>query len=762
MKNLLHTTIEGIWVLPSLLISVPVTWLLNRLISLSLITLRGQDNRSQTLRFATLTLLFVLIGAMISFILSFLDKYLGWDQKVDHPLRRLLSGGSLLSKYSSYLLPAVALIIFSVLVANQFHGSSMGVFWHYAANSDRPDPALIFGQVRHARSDEFIVSTPWLLSQTQIGFAETNTLIGGGQKLVLTDSPIKNWEVIFEPQNWSFFALPTEYAFSFRWWFRGLMLLFSSYLFFLQLSGGKWQLASLASISTLFMPIVQWWYSTTFVETAAYFFLLLYLFRRVVLHYSTLSFVVNLVFFCYISLCFVSLIYPPTLIPALIALLFIMAGVLVTKWASDLALLSTSTALGTRIRFVITTKETKLLFVGLFLVLAVDLAFLALFYADNREAFELMRNSSYPGARRMVGGTMTSDHFLGGLFSVLLTKVFSPVPFGPNQCEAATFYPLSVFIFPVLLFGLIKSYFDDKRLDYTLTFLLAAFSLLMVWGFFGLPEFLNKILLLQYSSPGRADLIVGLLNQIIIFYYLEKLTHKNTRDFKIFVGLFSVAVLLFYLHWAKVVAQLPTFSVWLPGWKYWAFIFWMMLLQLLLPLLLLRKKILFWILFATFTIVTTISVNPLYRGLDVILNNDLSRALREVNSSEFENPLWVNYDNMILSNYLAANGLRVLNASQLYPQNNLWSNFDDDGSDYATYNRYSHIVIAQSDSQTETEFILHHGDLFAVKVHPCNPKLDKLGVKYFFFLGETKYSCLEKVKVIDMYNFDFHIYKRKQ
>ena len=336
-----------------------------------------------------------------------------------------------------------------------------------------------------------------------------------------------------------------------------------------------------------------------------------------------------------------------------------------------------------------------------------------------------------------------------------------PVPLGVNQSEGASFFPLSFFVFPVLLFAFIKSFIDKRHIDHFLNFLLLAYGILLVWGFFGLPDILNNFLLLQYSIPIRSILIIAILNQIIIYYYLEKLPIDSTRDFTLFSLLFSLAVLSLYLYWVKSLTHIPTISEWLPGWKYWAFILWTIVVLLLLPLLLIRQKLIFWLLFTTFTVVTTGSVNPLYRGLDVVLNNDLAKALREVNSFDNGEALWISYDNVIMSNYLVANGIKVLNASQLYPQNNLWSQFDDGGKNITTYNRYAHIVIAQTDSKTNTDFVLHNGDVFAVKIHPCNTKLDRLGVKYLFFLGEVKYDCLEKVKVVDVHNFDFYIYKRR-
>ena len=121
-----------------------------------------------------------------------------------------------------YWFPILLLGVFTVLVSLQIHGSSLGMYWLYF-QGDEPDPSLKYGTLRGIRSDEWFVSTPWILAQSQADFAEKNRLLGDGQSLVLTDSPIADWEVAFEPQNWSFFFLPVKYAFAFYSRFQALL-----------------------------------------------------------------------------------------------------------------------------------------------------------------------------------------------------------------------------------------------------------------------------------------------------------------------------------------------------------------------------------------------------------------------------------------------------------------------------------------------------------------------------------------------------------
>jgi hypothetical protein len=667
-----------------------------------------------------------------------------------------------LTSTKNYWFPILVLTMFGTLVINNIHGSSIGIYWYFVQSSDARDPALLFGIPRSIRSDEFRVSTPWALAQSQVGFSETNSLIGFGQNLVFTDAPILSWEAVFEPQNWSFFVLPLEYAFTFRWWFRGLLLLISAYLLFLQTFNGKWYLASLASISAFFMPIVQWYYSTCFVEAVAYFFLLVYLFHNMVYYRTIFSLSIWTLLFCYVSLCFVSLMYVPVLVPASIAIILLLVGIIFNKWSTDLDTIRSSYPLPsflTKLKSVLASKQNKALFIALSIVLTFDILFLVSFYMDNQSVFEAIRHTSYPGARRSPGGTLSPELFFGAFLNIFLTKAeISPIPLGANQSGASSFFPFSIFILPVLLFLTLKSLVRRDNIDYFLLFLLLAYIILLTWSFLGLPGITYKLLLLQFSKPERTLLVLGALNQIMIYYYLAKIPNKISSDFVIFSIIYSIGIFIIYLYWTRNVTQIN--SDLLPNWKIGALL--SSVIMVLMLLLLLRKTLSFWIFFTIFTLASTISVNPLYRGLDVILNSELSKALREIDSGDNTDALWVNYDDWIMSNYMVANGIRVLNATQFSPQNSLWAKFDPKGENIEIYNRYAHILISENESRVETKFILNYGDGFTLQIHPCNSIMMDLGVTYFIFRREVQYDCLQKIKVLELLNVDYYIYSYKR
>lgn len=657
-----------------------------------------------------------------------------------------------------YWFPILLLGIFSILVSLQVHGSSLGVYWFYFHGADEPDPSLLYGSLRGIRSDEWLVSTPWILAQSQVNFSEENRLLGDGQNLLLTDSPIADWEVVFEPQNWSFFFLPVKYAFAFRWWFRAMLLVLAAYILFLEMSGGKWYLAAMAAFSVLLMPVVQWWYSTTYVEIAAYFLLLLYCFKRMVDYQSAWNLVFWSLALSYVSLCFVSLLYVPTLIPAIICLALMMLGILLNKLAEEAGITWNFVEQMQNIRRELASPRIKLLFIAFFMILIVDALTLALFVVDNRAVLDKVVHSAYPGQRQAVGGgDLRPSLLLGGFFDIaLLNNDANWTPLGGNQSEASSFFALSFFLLPVLFFTIIKSILKKEPLDYFLIFSLLGYFLLLIWGFFDLPNLVRNSLLLNNSPTHRAILVFGLLNHILIFYYLTQVKIEQSSDFAIFAFIYSLAIFSIYYYWVTSLKNsVPAFL------SNWSLGIWVSLaIFVMLFLLLLQKRLAFWVIFLAFSWVSTFSVNPLYRGLRVILNSELSEAVRKVNATDQGRSLWISYDNLLVANYLAANGMHVLNSTQYHPQNELWGIFDPSGQYVPIYNRYAHIVVSATPDIEKVDFLLTQGDVFTLVISPCNTKLEEVGVSYFVFPNRVQYDCLQHVRTAKSKNMPLFIYQR--
>jgi hypothetical protein len=333
---------------------------------------------------------------------------------------------------------------------------------------------------------------------------------------------------------------------------------------------------------------------------------------------------------------------------------------------------------------------------------------------------------------------------------------FKQVPeFLGNQSEAAGFFMFSLILLPVFLFRLIKSVLSKEKLDLMLLFAVVFELLALSWAVFGLPSILGKVLLLEYVPGRRMLLALGLVNFFLIVYYLYQFKFELTLDFKIVAGLLSLGVFLtilrtgFYLR-----AGWPIFIQ--SGLKIFLIA---AATGVMMALLLFRQRAAFLVLFLAFTLVTTYRVNPLYRGLDTLLSSDLSIALKQIRANDQQDGAWVVYDTVILSNYLAANGVQVVNGSYNYPNLEFWRKFDPDGSYADIYNRYSLVVFRPADGDAAS-FTLVQRDVFSVDVNPCSIILRDLGVQYYVFTQQVSYTCLSLVNAVDFPNMPVFIYKR--
>src|SRR3989344_6101002 len=158
--------------------------------------------------------------------------------------------------YFSY----VIIIVISILSILKLHGASIGIYNIFFYGNSYKDPNLIFGLPRPVRGDDWNVYIPFIVSQSVENFSLINKNIGLGQIVgSMNDIPIWHWKEIFHSQSFPFFLLPLEYAFSFRWWLKGALIIMSVYLLTSFLTK-QYIFALLMSVIFFFSPFFHWWY----------------------------------------------------------------------------------------------------------------------------------------------------------------------------------------------------------------------------------------------------------------------------------------------------------------------------------------------------------------------------------------------------------------------------------------------------------------------------------------------------------------------
>jgi hypothetical protein len=637
----------------------------------------------------------------------------------------------------------ILLIIgFLILVSLGIHGSSIGMYHRvFAGNAE--DPSLIFGVPRGIRSDEWGMGTPLQISQMHTGFSPQNDLIGTeGQNVAFMNSaPVKHWTNFFDIFDLGFFLFNIEQGHSFRWLSKGLLLLAAAYLLMMKLTGRNILISIGFAFTVLFNPFMQWWYSTTAVETAGYGFLILYLLIKVFEYKNWRNLAVSSVLLIYFLIAFGFNLYPPFQVPIAVGCVFFFAGYVLDnrKTAGKEKIIPYAVAASGVLFFVM---------LGMYRYLV-----------DFKSIIDIMQNTAYPGRRVVPGGDYSLLAIFSNIYSIKLQLSSGAVPpIWGNQCEAARFLDFPFFSLPVAFYWSLKKYFSEKKIDWVLVCVALYVILCGVWMFAGLHPFLAKITFLYMVPTNRMLIGLGSFNLLLMFYLLGKTEYRNSRtlDYKIFIIILALVYFAVNLYTGKILKiNFPTYLsasyqiLGASGLFALIFLLWGLL-----------KEKLFLSLFILTSFFYSGAVNPVYRGLDPLIGSKLSRTVQDITKKD-PSSLWVFYDAFYMANFLRANGARTINGTHTYPQFGMWARFDPEFKHKDIYNRYAHVQISHTKDESLIDLKSPQGDVVNVSISPCNKVLKDLGVNYFLFTFPVEDSCL---KLLDTQAYHFatiYIYTRR-
>ncbi len=252
--------------------------------------------------------------------------------------------------------------------------------------------------------------------------------------------------------------------------------------------------------------------------------------------------------------------------------------------------------------------------------------------------------------------------------------------------------------------------------------------------------------LLNYAPDKRMIIGIGITNLFLVFYYVNQNKKYIANTF--FNSLALISSVVFFLinlklgFWLK--QNYPNFIQ-----NDMKIIILSFVAGALVYLAAKKRTKLFLFLFLTISIITVYRVNPIRIGVDPLINSPLANEFKLINRED-ENKRWVVYDNIILGNYLLANGLNTISGTYIYPQIDLMRNFDSKEEYKDIWNRYAHVTYSNNQNVTSVEFILHQEDSFTIKINPCNNIFEELDVKYYIFMTKEDHSCLKLIKELNL------------
>jgi hypothetical protein len=641
---------------------------------------------------------------------------------------------------SNWGFPIVLGLIVILLTVLRISGSSVGDYQNYFY-AGQHDSHLLLDHPASVRSDEFLTNTQMVIAQSKAGYPLVNKNIGNGENMSLViDVPYKDWSELFKSQNWSFFVLPLEYAFAFKWWLMAYLLVISCYFFILTLMPERRLFAAAISLSILFSAFVQWWYQFITIAPIYYCFFIGTAFMHFLRQKSRRNKILLAALISYLVVSFTLVFYPPFQIACAIALAGLIFGELIVYYRDS--------------------GLTKLinLFKWLGGSLVVAMLFVGLFFVTRSGVIKTVNDTVYPGHRITKSGDFSVSHLLSGNLAFNLqsaSKASNYRLYGvpTDQSEASNFILLTPFLLLPSFYLIYQDKKKSKKTDWPLVMVDIVFLLFMFELF--VPQFtpISKIFLFQ-RIPLNRDLIgLGLLNIIQLALLVRNLAKKKSFENKLVIPYILLVFIIELVVGIHTHRNFPGFIG-----KYRVLLF-----SIPIPIIvyLLMKKYfrLAAIGFLLFSLLTCFHINPLYQGLAIITKNPVDQEVSQV-AKQDPSAHWAT-EGIFLENFATLNGAHSLSGIYYYPQFSVWKNTTAQ-SDSFIYNRYAHVnfEFTTTGNPNSLNLTLLGGDHYQVTTNVCSSFLAKNKVKYLLTTTDLSGStCAKQIRQASLPGGTFRVYK---
>lgn len=279
-------------------------------------------------------------------------------------------------------------------------------------------------------------------------------------------------------------------------------------------------------------------------------------------------------------------------------------------------------------------------------------------------------------------------------------------------------------LFPIGLICALIFYIKNKKFDLPTMLLLIPYVIIGIFCMFEIPYY-STITLLRYSIPERAILALGFIDILILMRSLS-ITDKSPKLFiSVIISIITDIILILICHFMNPMYVGKILSAGL------------FVMCGLLFLFALEYNTKFGKYLFTYSIIATMiacgfTVNPICSGTDMITDSKLYQSIKEIN--ETDPGIWlVDSIEFPAPNYLAMAGAPTINATNIYPNLELWKSLDKENKYEYVYNRYAHVYIriVPDESYITDKFVVAGiGDKFELYITP--DELKEMNVKYIF------------------------------
>ena len=617
----------------------------------------------------------------------------------------------------------IALVAFVACVAFNLHGSSVNEYNKLFANyPEYEQESIVVGKSRPIRSDEWVVHTPYYMSQQYNSFEKDSHMMSleGQDMIVGYNAPVGDITAVMKPFTWGYFLFGNERGLSWYWCSKLILLMLVTLELCLIVTKGDKKVSLLGMLLISFAPAVQWWFVPHMVDVFFWVMAVLVLAYRFFTSKGRIRWLWMVLLPCAV-ITFVLALFPSLQIATGLAMIGLFIGLMI------------------RDKKEITFKKKdiwRLVVMGVAVIAVLGYTILT-----SWDAIMTLLHTVYPGSRVALGG--------GGGFKALFTDLttfrlpFKEITYS-NNSEMSTFIqfaPLFLMLYPVIY----KKMKRDRNIivGNALVICLAVMATFMLVGF---PELLAK--LTGFSYINRMGIAYGLVATIFTIWGISMVWKKKIFTWKQILGVLAIYGFMYVCFVGK---NELTYA----SWKYYAIVI-AGLLVLGYMMLAGHKKI-FMTGMVALIVVSGMTINPVAKGTTALTGHPLEQKIREI-AEENTEAYWLGVEDNRLAMLGIVNGARMLNATNFYPDYAKWKLIDPEGKNDEMYNRYAHINVILS--KDETEMDLAWADSVKLKIS-CKD-LGKWPVRYLVTAGELKECKNDYGKIYDDSEGNYHIYERKE
>jgi hypothetical protein len=629
---------------------------------------------------------------------------------------------------------AACLLLYVVFVGLKWHNSSIPIWNEMADDGGDKDRGLIKGTPLSIRSDEWLVTTSFMVAQMESGYPVANENTGYGKSPLLMGLPTNHILSKARPAFWGFYLLDKERAFSWYWNFKVFPFLIASFLLLMLLTRNNFLLSAFGSVWLLFSSAIQWWSINT--DLFTYGFLCVIACIYIVYSTRLLSIAVNGVVLLFASYSFAMVLYPAYQVPLAYFLISLLIGF----------------ALQNRRHLSVVKKKLIVKAVVLICSLAGFAALMYLFYHEAKDTIEVVTNTIYPGKRNEKGGDFIFSKMFVDNFSWFVNAINFPARWN-NICELSSYLMLS----PIVAILIVYNYITTKKANALLISVLVFQVVICLWMLVGFPETLAKatafntspsyrsfyvfgfanvvftLLFLSYYKvpavkPGLVQKLVVSLVVFVIAYFLNKALNRQSEQFFTDSQVLNASLVFALLNCAVIF--FPDGKLYQYGLAIGCLIF----------------------------ISPNVKINPLSEGLAPYYENAVFNQVAAIHEKDPKGG-WVVFGKFTYANFFKAAGINWFGGVQFAPPLQKLRVLDPERRYDSVYNRYAHIAFSSMAGPNDTlGFVLNQQDYYLIWMDPCSPKFKQLGIRYIVFSNPPEpfeIRCLTHV----LSTTGIHVYK---